>query len=188
MKRTLASLLASLVLAGCGSLNNKHAPEALPDTALAGGNGVVILSTGAKETCVATSTFLKVKEADDSYWGGGKAHLSVDGYAVKSDFADHPGHVHALSLPPGRYYLAPFIANPYVTAVRVPRYDFVVNANEVVYLGEYFMPVQCLWSTVGVFSDKAERDLQMVKARKPSLNLDSVRKSIAVPTGLAVGK
>ena len=184
--KTLALLLAALSLTACGSMNNRFAPELLSDT-MPDGKGVVILSTGAKETCVSTATFLKVKEASQPYTGGELALLGVDPYVLKSDFADHHGNIHALSLPAGRYYFAPWLANPYFKPIRLPRYDFLVNANEVVYLGEFFLTVQCGTSTQGAFSDKAERDLQMVKARKPSLNLDSVRKAIAVQTGLAVG-
>jgi hypothetical protein len=32
----------------------------------------------------------------------------VDGYSVKSDFADHHGNLHAVKLAPGQYYLAPW--------------------------------------------------------------------------------
>jgi hypothetical protein len=187
MKRVFLYLITALSVTACGSMANGHAPELLSDTAPSATGGVVILSTGAKEKCSSAATFLKVVRADQPY-NKEFMLLGVDGWTLKSDFSDHQGNIHALYLVPGRYYLAPWFANPYLTPTRIPKFDFVVNANEVSYLGEYFLKIQCGGSTLGVINDEEKRDLQMVKARKPKLNLDSVRKAIATATGLAVGE
>lgn len=168
-------------------MSNRFGPENLPDAAPGASMGVVLLSAGAKEKCVSAATFLKVLKGDQTYFSGEIGMVSVDAYVLKSDFPDTHGNVHALALPAGRYYLAPWLANPYLTPTRVPRFDFDVKAGEVTYLGNYYMQVQCGSSTVGDFADKSERDLSVVLAKKPNLNTSSVRKQILRPTGLAVG-
>jgi hypothetical protein len=120
---------------------------------------------------------------------GGKdiALLSVDGYAVKSDFADHHGNLHAVKLAPGRYYVAAWIANPYVKPVRVQKAEFTVGAGEVVYLGEYFMPVSCVWNPSVEWRDQQERDLKLLVQKNPALASRAVTKRIGAFTGYAVG-
>lgn len=147
----------------------------------------VVLSAGAPEKCIATSTFLKLKAATEPYGGKDIALLSVDGYAVKSDFADHHGNLHAVQLAPGRYYVAAWIANPYVKPVRVQKAEFTVGAGEVVYLGEYFMPVSCVWNPSVEWRDQQERDLKLLVQKNPALASRAVTKRIGAFTGYAVG-
>ena len=49
-----------------------------------------------------------------------------------------------MSLPPNKYYFSPDIPGGYT---KRPKADFEVFANEVVYLGEYFMPKSCSFHT-----------------------------------------
>jgi uncharacterized protein YceK len=186
MLRLTLTLFISIVLAGCGTVNNRFGPQTLSDSVPNSSTGVVLISTGAKEKCITASTFFKVLKDEHKYFDREIGLLSVDAYPLKSDFSNFHGNVHALALPAGRYYLAPWLANPYTTPKRITRYDFDVKAGEVTYLGNYYMSVQCSLSTTGAFTDYLERDLAVVLSKKPSLNTASVRKQILKPTGLAV--
>lgn len=176
------------LLAGCGTLQNRNGAEMLPAAEITDGASFVVLSAGAPEKCIATSTFLRLKAATEPYNSKDIALLSVDGYSVKSDFADHHGNLHAVKLAPGQYYVAAWIANPYVSPVRVQKAEFTVGAGEVVYLGEYFMPVSCVWNPVVVWRDQQDRDLKLLAQKNPALASRSVTKRIAAFTGYAVGK
>ncbi|HKS54184.1 MAG TPA: hypothetical protein VJS12_02800 [Steroidobacteraceae bacterium] len=174
-------------LSGCGTLQNRNGAEMLTAADVTGDAAFVVLSAGAPEKCFATSTFLKLKAATEPYGGKDIALLSVDGYSVKSDFADHHGNLHAVKLAPGQYYVAAWIANPYVTAVRVKKAEFTVGAGEVVYLGEYFMPVSCVWNPSVEWRDQQERDLKLLALKNPALAGRTITKRIAAFTGYAVG-
>ena len=186
MKVVIVAFLALLV-AGCATLDNRNDPSRLSLSDLPAGSGVMIMSAGAPKHCFSTSTFLKVMPAGIKYGGRGAALLNVDGYAVKSDFADHQGSVHAVALPAGEYYLAAWIANPYVSAVRVPKADFSIAAGEVIYLGEYFIPVACTWSPVSVFRDRKERDIPLATQKNPHLAQYDIVTRIAQFSGWALG-
>jgi hypothetical protein len=148
---------------------------------------VILLSTSAKEKCTSAATFLKVLKDGQQYSSSELGLLSVDAYVSKSDFDDIQGNVHALALTPGRYYVTPWLANPFYKPKRVPRFDFEVRPSEVTYLGNLHMPVQCASTTTMYFSDQWRRDLTIVRLRKPSLDIATVRKQILRPSGLAVG-
>jgi hypothetical protein len=92
--------IAIAVLSGCGTLQNRNGAEMLTAADITGDAAFVVLSAGAPEKCIATSTFLKLKAATEPYGGKDIALLSVDGYAVKSDFADHHGNLHAVNWRP----------------------------------------------------------------------------------------
>jgi uncharacterized protein YceK len=186
--RFIFIIFISMSLAGCGTVNNRFGPQTLTESVPNSSTGVVLMSTGAKEKCITAATFFKVLKEDQKYFAREIALLSVDAYPLKSDFPDFHGNVHALALPVGRYYLAPWLANPYATAKRITRYDFDVKAGEVTYLGNFYMSAQCSLSTAGAFTDSMERDLAVVFSKKPSLNTSSVRKQILKPTGLAVDR
>ncbi|RZZ86361.1 hypothetical protein [Pseudoxanthomonas winnipegensis] len=185
MKWTIVSML--VLLTSCATLDNRYDPAKLSVGGVAPGSGVVVLSTGAQERCISASTFLKVAPAQSPYYVTGIALLPVDSYALKSDFPDHQGNVHALALPAGKYYLAPWVANPMLKAVKIPKAEFSVNAGEVVYLGEYFMPVACSWSTQSKFFNRFNRDIDLITAKNPSIDRSKVVVRIGGFTGLAIG-
>ena len=184
---TCAVVLYLALLTGCGTLNNRNHPENISTTQVSSGSGIVILSAGAPEKCFSTSTFLKVLPAARSYFDSEVALLSVDGYAVKSDFADHHGYLHAVPLAPGTYYLAAWIANPYVKPVHVPKAEFSVSAGEVIYLGEYYMSVSCVWNPQSQFRDQEKRDMALLAQMNPTLAKAHVVKRISAFSGYAVG-
>jgi hypothetical protein len=188
MIERIVLVIGVTVLSGCGTLQNRYGAASLPASEISADSSFVVLSAGAPEKCISTSTFLRLKPAAESYQGKDIALLNVDGYAVKSDFADHHGNLHAVKLAPGRYYVAAWIANPYVEPVRVPKAEFAVGAGEVVYLGEYFMPVSCAWNPLVEWRDQQERDMKLLAQQNSVLAGRAVTKRIAKFTGYAVGQ
>lgn len=177
----------SALLMGCGTLSNRYDPRKTSEPQISEKLGVIILSAGAPEKCIVTGTFLKVLPDTATYNSKWLELLPVDGYAIKSDFSDHHGFLHAVSLPPGKYYLAPWIANNYVSAVSVPKAEFSVAAGEVVYLGEYYMPVSCVLNPRSVFRDQQERDLALLARMNPALAKAKIVPRIPTFSGYAVG-
>ena len=114
--------------------------------------------------------------------------VAVDTSYSKSDFSDHFGFVHAVRLPAGQYYVAPWLANHVINPVQVPRYDFTVGAGETVYLGEYRMSVSCSASTNAAIFDKWERDRSLFAQRNPSIDLANVAVRPLTLTGAALGE
>ena len=188
MKPTLAGLiLSAAMLAACGAIPNKHAADKVDAGQAAAGTGIAILSTGAPERCFTTATFLKVLPASKKYGSWDSTLVSVDGYAVPSDFTTHHGYLNAIVLPEGDYYLAEWIANPYVAAVKVSKADFSIRAGEVVYLGEFFKPVSCTLAPSSQFRDQQERDFALLTKKNPRFDTARIVKRIARFSGYAVG-
>jgi hypothetical protein len=184
----LVLLSASMLWGGC-TINNRYRPELLSPTVLQQGNqGVVVLSAGAWDKCIILSTFLKVLAADQQYNGREYALLGVDAYPIKSDFNDHHGFLHAIALPAGRYYISPWLAHPQYIPERVPKFEFSVTAGEMTYLGEYFLEYSCSSGVLGGFRDQSSRDLPLLKARRPDLDINRLRVQLPVYGGLAIGK
>ncbi len=186
--RQIVLLMALLSIFGCVSLDNLYDPSNVSVNQIPEDHGVLIMSTGASESCVSTSTFLKVHESGEDYFSRPLALLGVDSYALKSDFDDHQGNVHALVLPKGNYYLASSIANPYVEPVKIAKSEFGVRAGEIVYIGEYFMAVSCGLSPVGILNNRYERDIQLLTIKNPALAGRKINTRIAKFTGYAVNK
>jgi hypothetical protein len=187
MIRTLhVTLLLLLVLTtSCGTLNNINRPELLTAENLTGGKGVVLLSTGAPRRNIITAIMLMLVSQN----ADGSSHeirlFSVDNGYVKSDFTDRYGLLHAIALPPGRYYLTPWLAHPAYIATYSPRFEFVIAAGEITYLGEYRLtrytsamtPEGLGLETGGDFEDQSARDLPLFAARNPRLDV-----SVQLPT------
>src|ERR1051326_470580 len=138
MNRTLHFTLLLLALTtSCGTLNNINRPELLTAEKLTDGKGIVLLSTGAPRRNGITATMLLLESRSSD----GSSHeirvFSVDNAYVKSDFTDRYGVLNAIALPPGRYSFTPWPPHPASIAVPRPRFEFVVAAGEILYLGEY---------------------------------------------------
>lgn len=178
--RILAAM--AMLLAGCGTMQNRYDPSTFAAAQVPADSAVVILSTGAPRRCTATATFLQVTpvlKANES----SSAVLGVDGSFFKSDFEDHHGLVNVFALRAGKYVITPIIANPYVEPTKVPRAEFSVEAGETVYLGEYFMPVSCSLRTWSRFDNKFDRDMTIVDKKNPELKLTDVVTRIPVFSG-----
>jgi len=84
-------------------------------------------------------------------------------------------------LPQGRYFLQPFILNPYVKSLRVPLFYFDVKAGETTYLGEIFMTRSCSMSNQFQVRDEFKRDWQMAIEKNPPLaRRDAVKRLTSV--------
>ena len=186
MKFLLSALLA-IVTAGCGTFNSEYNARTVNMTELPKDRAVIILSTGAAERCISFATILKVSPAGTPYNKGGVAAFYVDAYTIKSDFADHQGNLQTVSIPAGSYYLSPWAVNPYLSAVKVPKAEFSVSAGEVVYLGEYYMPVACSLNTVASFRDQQERDVALLIKQNPEFARATIIKRIPKFSGYAFG-
>ena len=184
----LCLAVTAMLLPGCATVDNRFGADRVSAADIDGASSIVILSAGADERCTSAATFLKVKPSGVDYEGsrGEIALLAVDAYVMKSDFADHQGNLHVLKLQPGSYYAAPWVANGMLAAKRVPKAEFTVKAGEIVYLGEYYMPLACAWETVSEFRDQESRDLALLAQKNPGLAARPVVKRIAAFTGLAV--
>lgn len=184
----IAIAFAAVFLTACGTINNHADPAKLVGRPVPKDSAVVIMSAGAPAHCISSATFLKmIPDGQDFHSSGLVALLSVDGYAVKSDFDDHHGSLHAVVVPAGKYYFAPWVANPYIKQITAKRADISLAAGEVVYLGEYFMPVSCGMNTLSVFRDQRERDLQLLAKRNPELSKENIVVRIPAFTGYAIG-
>lgn len=185
---SLPIILIAAALTGCGTLNNHNDPAKLLGKAAPKDSAIVIISAGAPEHCIVSATFLKVIPAGKAFNSMSEvALLSVDGYAVKSDYTSHHGSLHAIVLPAGQYYFAPWVANPYIQQITAKKADFSVAPGEVLYMGEYFMPASCSMQTLSVFRDQRERDLQLLSKRNPELSKENIITRIPTFTGYAVG-
>jgi hypothetical protein len=170
MKKLTSACALALVLSGCNTLENRAGIDRVDARMLTSQNtGVAIFSTGADRDCMSVATFMRLFDQTTLRPVNGVAAAPVDGYASKSDFTDHRGNVSAYALQPGKYYLSPMTANPYVVGVKVPAFAFEVHAGETVYLGELYMPVACSFRNAFKINDRYDRDVAMAMRQNPGL-------------------
>jgi hypothetical protein len=183
MKGMAFVVAITCTVAGCATVNNRLAPEKLDPATLASGSAIVVLSTGAADRCIASATMLNLAPAGSRYGKDGIVGINVDAYVLKSDFPDHQGNLSAFSVEAGNYQLYPSVLNPYVTPEKVPKAEFSVAAGEVLYIGEFYMPVACSFANITQFRDQEARDLALLKTRNPVLAESQIVKRIAVING-----
>lgn len=165
---TAAGLLSGL-LAGCsGIVTNPQSPDRikLGDFQQAG-SGIVVLSTGADRECAVYSKFLYVKDATTGTDVSGVAAMSIDVYAVKSDFADHYGTVNAIHLPAGKYLLSPRNANWQIVSKNNLLVPFEVVAGQTTYLGEVYLNPSCGPESRLMVRDQYPRDVRVLISKNP---------------------
>jgi hypothetical protein len=160
--------VAAALLSGCMTFQNLADPVKITEAQMSGKLGIIVLSTGAFQNCIATATYLKIMPSTASFSSSSTASLFVDASTVKSDFTDHYGNLHAFAIPAGKYYIAPGIANN-VIAIQRHKADFSVDAGETVYLGEYFMTRSCALETLAELRDMRVRDMALLALRNPNL-------------------
>jgi len=171
-------LVATALLAGCGTVSNRTSPAGMPQEVFdKTDTGVIILSTGAGRHCFSEATYLITYEAATRKPTNAAA-IFVDNYALPSDFSGHYGTVNALHFHPGAYYFSPRIANPFAQTVKAPELPFTVKAGETVYLGEIFMPKSCSLNTSFEVNDFEERDLKLARERNPAIDRRPVGKRL----------
>lgn len=177
MKKNTVLLLPIIFLGGCGLIPNRHAPEKMIINEIPEGNGLVIIATGADSSCISEASLLKVMRAGHKYDDNEQDLIDVDGFGIASDFETHHGYLNVLSLKAGDYYLANWIANPYVKAVKIPRYSFTVTSSKTTYLGEYYLTQSCSnRSVIAEFRNMRQRDMELLRNRNfmvPEIDIDS---------------
>lgn len=166
--RYLLIVLLAFLGTGCATMQNSADPAKVA-TDVPAGSGIMLMSAGAPERCMAMGTFLNLYREDGA--GGVKSLrlLAVDAYVLKSDFPGHQGNVHALVLEEGSYILKPSIANPYFTPTEVPQVRFTITPGTIVYIGEYFLTRSCSTLTYAEIRDQSTRDLAIATFKNPSL-------------------
>lgn len=191
-------LALTAALSGCGILSNPNAADKLSDADLAAGDkAVVVFSTGIPESCGGGAKLI-----DLSFFASGASYaqdqraatFTLNNHYLKSDFADHPGNLNAVALPPGDYQIAPFapgiagVNGGFTYTIRgtlgeIRRYDLHLAAGDVVYLGEYWMVGACDGVGRGSFRDQEQRDLQLLAEKNPHLAQARIVKNILEPAG-----
>lgn len=170
MNRITIACALALALSGCNTMENRAGIDRLDARMLLAQNtGVAIFSTGADHDCMSFATFMRLFDQATMRPVDGVAGAPVDGYSSISDFPDHRGNVSAFALQPGKYYLSPVTANPYVVGVKVPAFPFEVHAGETVYLGEIYMPLACSFRNVFRVNDRYDRDVALATSKNPAL-------------------
>lgn len=170
MNRITIACALALALSGCNTMENRAGIDRIDARMLVAPNtGVAIFSTGADHDCMSFATFMRLFDQATMRPVDGVAGAPVDGYSSISDFPDHRGNVSAFALQPGKYYLSPVTANPYVVGVKVPAFPFEVHAGETVYLGEIYMPLACSFHNVFRVSDRFDRDVALATSKNPAL-------------------
>lgn len=169
MKKLLCCALA-LILTACNTADNRASISRMGATELASSStGLVIFSTGAAKECISASTYLKLFNFATTEPVKDIPVAPIDVYVAKSDFTDHRGNISAYSLPPGKYYMSPMNANPYVVGTKVPAFAFEVAAGEAVYLGEIYMLSGCSLGASFIINNKYERDIAIAVQQNPAL-------------------
>ena len=173
MLRSILVSLSFLFISGCATQTSRFAPELIQDVQMKEDEGIVVISTGAKEHCISEATFLKVYNSESTEVG----LLSVDAYVLKTDYTTHHGNIHALKLPQGDYFLWPWLANPYASYNSPQRINFSVDKAKVKYLGEYFMEISCGYMQA-IIRDNLERDYALLKQKNKLFEGLSIEKSL----------
>ncbi len=170
------SVLALIIsLTSCGLYSKKYSPESFDFNKLKNTDGIIIISTGAREKCYSFATEISLIKKGEPYidkgiyssYNTGVASLNIDAYVYESDYSDHQGILHVLTIPAGEYYIAPRILNPYVSPSKVDKLYFSVRSREISYLGEFFLDASCGVSTKYGVRDKYARDRKLLEKLNP---------------------
>jgi hypothetical protein len=170
MKRITTACALAFALSACNTMDNRAGIDRVDARMFVSqSTGVAIFSTGADHDCMSVATFMRLFDQTTLRAVDGVGMAPVDGYSFKSDFTDHRGNVSAYALLPGKYYLSPMTANPYVVGVKVPAFAFEVHGGETVYLGEIYMPLACSFRNAFKINDKFDRDVAVAMRQNPAL-------------------
>ncbi len=165
----MALFTLGTMLAACSHENKYRAELASPLKANAA-SGVIVISAGSTKPCglFATPTGLRIFSAKGPFTPyAALATLDVNNPNTESEFSDHHGRLYVISLPSGKYVLAPFLIHPYADYVKPLQADFEVRSQEIVYLGELFMP-ECQGDSKMAFQDQEIRDRELLQTKNPA--------------------
>ncbi len=127
----LAAVLLLTLLTACGVVGGGVAQNlaSIPQE-----RGLVVFSTSASQTSVATSVGLILVQGS-SMKAYDKVAININSPVLGSDFKDLHGKVRSLLLPSGDYYLVPKVANPFFLTKQAPVFKFSVTAGQASYIG-----------------------------------------------------
>ncbi len=164
MRSAIFTLFMSVFLLGCTAKNYPIKMSMAP--AIQDQNfGVIVISTGAKESSVASARNLNII---DSTKNQVIASLPIDNYMLVSHFKEHMGFVNAVALPAGDYHVAFTVLNPYLRAKNPEKLpSFTLKPGEHIYLGELYTVDDDEMLEV---NDKKERDLELIRKNEPTLS------------------
>ncbi len=174
------------MLTGCGSFVPRLAPERMKSTTVPPGHGMILLSTGTTSPCTVNPIYLKMHPEGTPYHFKTDIEFNLSSSLTKSDFADHPGSVFAVIVPAGAYYVSPFSVSGYFPMAKAPKASFTVAAGETAYVGEYFLMTSCGAEGLQQIRDQMDRDLALVHAKNPRIDISGVTKRLMVIDGDAL--
>jgi hypothetical protein len=143
------------------------------------GRGIVLVSTGAVQRCLATAMWAPIYDARTKDLVAGQAPLPIDANK-ESGFSDHYGTLSAVSLPAGRYVVTAEWSNPTAeSSGRAPAWAFDVIAGQAVYIGEIWRDSPCQ-TAVGVgLRDNFARDVALAEKLNTGFITHPPKKALA---------
>lgn len=188
--RKVVALIVTVALAGSATAARDTASPASVDVAvaIAQGQGIVLLSTGTRETppknYAASLHVLRPKNEEARASARGLPVLPVANSSYESDFADHHGFVLALALAPGRYEFALDARVGLMMTPQTPMASFVVEPGKIVYVGELFLIPASGLNVAYDLRDEKARDLAVAYEKNPwLLDLDVIVRPLVLQRG-----
>ncbi|MDZ5636210.1 hypothetical protein [Janthinobacterium sp. GMG1] len=176
--------LISVLAAGCGSMSNRADAKLAEPAKMKQDEGYVVISTGTNYVDqFGFGVFLTIAPVQAQYRQDELALLAVSSQALKSDFSDHFGLLHAVKLKAGayQYYQANLDVRRY--AISVPNARFHVVAGQVTYLGEFFYTMSLKTRDRSDMRDKEQRDMTLLQQKNSALAALPRIKNIAQYSG-----
>jgi len=171
---------AALLAAAAGCAAPDFSPSKLTSPQFTDpASGIVLLSTGAVERCVAGAMWAPIYDARTKELVAGQQPLPIDASKM-SGFSDHYGTLSALSLPAGRYIVTAEWANPSSEPTdRMPAWTFDVVAGQSVYIGEIWRATPCQMTVALALRDNFERDVTLAEKLNTGFITHPPRKALA---------
>ena len=176
--RIAASVAVLATAAGCAAPD--FSPSKLVGPQFADpARGIVLMSTGAKERCVAGAMWAPIYDARTRKLVSGLEPLPIDANK-DSGFADHYGTLNALSLPPGQYVITAEWANPVAMPTGgMPAWSFEVVAGQSTYIGEIWRSTGCDMSVSLSMRDNFDRDVALAEKLNTGFITHPPKKALA---------
>lgn len=171
---------AALLAAAAGCANPDFSPSKLSAGQFTDpSRGIVLVSTGARERCVAGAMWAPIYDARTKELAPGHPIVPIDAIS-ESDYPDHYGTLSAVALPAGRYVITTEWANPSAEpASGVPAFTFDVVAGQSVYIGELWRDTKCQLWTYYELRDNFERDMALADKLNTAFIAHPPKKALA---------
>ncbi|MBB3177939.1 hypothetical protein [Variovorax sp. Sphag1AA] len=161
----LALFLVTALLCGCTTVGKDVAAnlQRVPED-----KGIVLFSTGSVNTSIAFPVSIRLVNGISKKWYD-KVIISFS-YPLESHFKESYGRVRSLTLPPGKYYLIPWGANPYFQTTGAPLFTFEVVGGRVTYIGSLFYDS----GRITLQDFNRARDVRYFSEKNPGFNVSAV--------------